>query len=100
MKDLRDAQDKEAELRERNVSAKDQLQRTEIRAPTSGIVQQLAIHTMGGVVRPGDVIMEIVPIPTISKSRAICRPMKSIKCAADNGRICDFPRSIGRRCLK
>lgn len=61
MKDLRDAQDKEAELRERNVSAKDQLQRTEIHAPTSGIVQQLAIHTMGGVVRPGDVIMEIVP---------------------------------------
>jgi HlyD family secretion protein len=61
MKDLREAQDKEAELTERNVAATDQLNRTEIRAPTSGIVHQLAVHTIGGVVRPGEVIMEIVP---------------------------------------
>ena len=61
MKDLREAQDKEAELSERNVAAKDQLNRTDIRAPTSGIVHQLAVHTIGGVVRPGEVIMEIVP---------------------------------------
>ncbi len=43
------------------MAAKDQLNRTDIRAPTSGIVHQLAVHTIGGVVRPGDVIMEIVP---------------------------------------
>jgi HlyD family secretion protein len=61
MKDLREAQDKEAELMEKNVSAKDQLDRVDIRAPTAGIVHQLAIHTIGGVVRSGDVIMEIVP---------------------------------------
>ncbi len=61
MKDLRESQDKEAELMEKNVSAKDQLNRVDIRAPTSGVVHELAIHTIGGVVRPGDVIMEIVP---------------------------------------
>lgn len=61
MKDLRESQDKEAELTEKNVAAKDQLDRIEIRAPTSGIVHQLAIHTIGGVVRAGDVIMQIVP---------------------------------------
>ena len=61
MKDLRESQDKEAELMEKNVAAKDQLTRVDIRAPTSGIVHQLAVHTIGGVVRPGDVIMEIVP---------------------------------------
>lgn len=61
MKDLRESQDKEAELMERNVAAKDQLNRIDIRAPTSGIVHQLTVHTIGGVVRPGDVIMEIVP---------------------------------------
>ena len=61
MKDLREAQDKEAELTERNVAATDGLNRTAIRAPTSGIVHQLAVHTIGGVVRPGEVIMEIVP---------------------------------------
>lgn len=61
MKDLRESQDKEAELSERNVAAKDQLRRIDIRAPTAGVIHQLAIHTIGGVVRPGDVIMEIVP---------------------------------------
>lgn len=61
MKDLRESQDKEAELNEKNVAAKDQLDRVEIRAPTSGVIHQLAVHTIGGVVRPGDVIMEVVP---------------------------------------
>jgi HlyD family secretion protein len=61
MKDLRETQDKEAELIEKNVTAKDQLDRIDIRAPTSGTIHQLAIHTVGGVVRSGDVIMEIVP---------------------------------------
>jgi HlyD family secretion protein len=61
MKDLRETQDKEAELIEKDVTAKDQLDRVDIRAPTSGTIHQLAIHTIGGVVRPGDVIMEIVP---------------------------------------
>jgi len=61
MKDLRESQDKEAELMERNVAAKDQLNRVDIQAPTSGIVHQLAVHTIGGVIRPGDVIMDIVP---------------------------------------
>jgi len=61
MKDLRESQDKEAELTEKSVAAQDQLNRIEIRAPTAGFIHQLAIHTIGGVVRPGDVIMEIVP---------------------------------------
>lgn len=61
MKDLRDSQDKEAELMEKDVAATDELRRVDIRAPASGIVHQLAVHTIGGVVRAGDVIMEIVP---------------------------------------
>jgi HlyD family secretion protein len=61
IKDLREAQDKEADLTERNVAAKDQLDRVEIRSPVSGVVHQLAVHTVGGVIRPGDVIMQIVP---------------------------------------
>lgn len=61
MKDLRESQDKEAELAERSVAAQDQLNRIDIRAPTSGVVHQLAVHTIGGVVTAGEVIMEIVP---------------------------------------
>lgn len=61
MKDLRESQDKEADLVEKSVVARDQLNRIDIRAPTSGIVHQLAIHTIGGVVSAGEVIMVIVP---------------------------------------
>ena len=37
------------------------MNRIELRAPASGVVHQLAVHTIGGVVAPGEVIMEIVP---------------------------------------
>lgn len=61
MKELREAQDKQAELAERAVAARDQLNRVEIRAPASGYVHQLSVHTVGGVVAAGEVMMEIVP---------------------------------------
>jgi HlyD family secretion protein len=61
MKDLREAQAKEAELIERRVSAEDQLKRVDIRAPKSGIVHQLNVHTVGGVVTQSEPIMLIVP---------------------------------------
>jgi HlyD family secretion protein len=61
MKDLRESQDKESELTQRIVAAQDQLNRIEIRAPTAGVVHQLSVHTIGGVIGAGEVIMEIVP---------------------------------------
>jgi HlyD family secretion protein len=61
MKDLRDLQDKESELTERRVAAQDQLNRIEIRAPVAGVVNQLSVHTIGGVVAAGEVLLEIVP---------------------------------------
>jgi len=61
MKDLRETQSKIEELVQRKLSAEDQMQRTEIRAPQSGIVHQLAVHTIRGVVNPGEPIMLIVP---------------------------------------
>jgi HlyD family secretion protein len=59
--ELRELDGKEVELIERKVVAKDQLARTEIRAPQSGFVQELAVHTVGGVVTPGETLMLIVP---------------------------------------
>jgi HlyD family secretion protein len=61
MKDLREAQDKEAELVEKSTAAQDLLRRVDLRAPTNGIVHQLSVHTVGGVITPGEVVMEIVP---------------------------------------
>ena len=43
------------------MAAEDQLKRVDIRAPQDGVVHQLAVHTVGGVVSPGDPIMLIVP---------------------------------------
>ncbi len=59
--ELRELDGKEVELVERKVVAKDQLARTEIRAPQSGFVQELAVHTVGGVIAPGETLMLIVP---------------------------------------
>jgi HlyD family secretion protein len=61
MKDLREAAAKEAELVERRVAADDQLRHIEIRAPHAGLVHQLAVHTVGGVIGQGETLMLIVP---------------------------------------
>ena len=39
----------------------DQVDRTVVRAPINGIVQKLFVHTVGGVIRPGADLVEIVP---------------------------------------
>ena len=36
--------------------------RTEIRSPVKGIVKQILLTTLGGVIKPGENIMEIVPL--------------------------------------
>lgn len=45
----------------RSVSAGDAQDRSLVRAPYDGVVDKLAFNTIGGVVRPAEVIMEIVP---------------------------------------
>jgi HlyD family secretion protein len=60
-KELREVDGKIGEFVERKVTAEDQLKRVELRAPQSGIVHQLGIHTIGGVVSPADPVMLIVP---------------------------------------
>ncbi len=42
--------------------ASDRLQRTTIRAPMRGIVNNLGVTTIGGVVRPGEEIFQIIPL--------------------------------------
>ena len=60
-KDLIETRSKLSELSERKTAAVDQLKRIDIRAPQSGRVHQLAVHTVGGVIAPGEQIMLIVP---------------------------------------
>ncbi|HMH74154.1 MAG TPA: HlyD family type I secretion periplasmic adaptor subunit [Bradyrhizobium sp.] len=60
-KDLIETRSKISELAERKTAAVDQLYRIDIRAPQSGRVHQLSVHTVGGVISPGEQIMLIVP---------------------------------------
>jgi adhesin transport system membrane fusion protein len=45
-----------------NVAAEDRLARTSVRAPLTGIIKQIKVNTVGGVLQPGMEIMEIVPL--------------------------------------
>jgi protease secretion system membrane fusion protein len=49
-------------LSEEKVKAlEDQLNRTQILAPVAGYVTGLKVHTIGGVIKPGETLLEIVP---------------------------------------
>jgi HlyD family secretion protein len=60
-KELREAESKIGELEERKVAAEDQLRRIDILAPQSGVVHEMAVHTVGGVVSAGETLMMIIP---------------------------------------
>jgi HlyD family secretion protein len=60
-KELREIQGKIAELNERRIAAEEELKRTDIRAPQDGIVHELSVHAVGGVISPGEQIMLVVP---------------------------------------
>jgi HlyD family secretion protein len=61
LRDLREAQGRIGELKERVAAAEDQLKRIDLRSPQSGIVHQLSVHTIGGVIGNGETLMQIVP---------------------------------------
>lgn len=60
-RDLRGIEARVPELSEREVAARDKLIRIDLRAPQKGIVHELAVHTVGGVVTAAEQIMLIVP---------------------------------------
>jgi HlyD family type I secretion membrane fusion protein len=58
---LADTRAQLSDAREKWRVAAEVLGRMEVRAPRSGRIVNLKVHTIGAVVRPGDVLMEIVP---------------------------------------
>lgn len=59
--ELLDVEARISEQKRLQVSADDSYDRSVIRAPQSGVVDKLAFKTIGGVIPPGEKIMEIVP---------------------------------------
>lgn len=50
-----------SDARQQLVVAEDAQRRFELKAPIAGTVQQMRIFTVGGVIRPGDPVLDIVP---------------------------------------
>jgi HlyD family type I secretion membrane fusion protein len=59
--ELKKTQSDNFELIERESATKRTLELTELRAPVDGTVTDLKIHTPGGSIGPGEVVLEIVP---------------------------------------
>lgn len=60
--ELREVQGKISEFVERKVAAEDELKRIDLRSPQDGVVHQLAVHTLGGVISAGESILLVVPV--------------------------------------
>jgi epimerase transport system membrane fusion protein len=61
VKDLADVQSQVFELQEKVSALKDRLSRIVIRAPESGMVLDMKVHTVGGVISSATPLMDIVP---------------------------------------
>lgn len=59
--DLTVSENELARLQEEIKSRNDRVSRSEVRAPMDGIVNRVLINTVGGVVKPGDAIIEMTP---------------------------------------
>ena len=58
---LNSARDKLARLNESAKIRQDKLDRTVVRSPVNGIIKRVLVNTQGGVIKPGESIVEIVP---------------------------------------
>jgi HlyD family secretion protein len=59
--ELRETQKKEHELAEQSQAAADVLARTDVRSPENGTITDLRVHTPGGVINPGEALLDLVP---------------------------------------
>lgn len=48
-------------LKQSITTAADRLKRTEIRAPVDGVINRISVNTVGGVVKPGETLIELIP---------------------------------------
>jgi adhesin transport system membrane fusion protein len=61
LKELTSIEEEKVRLQEVKTRQQQVLQQTEIRAPVAGLAHGLKAHTVGGVIAPGAVVLEVVP---------------------------------------
>jgi HlyD family type I secretion membrane fusion protein len=60
--ELKETQVQISTLEERTRTSSDITKRIEITSPIAGTITKLNVHTVGGVVRPGEILLSVVPI--------------------------------------
>lgn len=88
---LQDVRAKIAQLQEEKVAALDKLQRVEIRAPRTGFIHQLNVHTVGGVISAGETLMLIVPREDMLIVEAQLKPTDVDQVIGGQSAIVRFP---------
>lgn len=98
---LLDLQKSLAELRQQVIIAADTKQRIDVKAPIAGIVQQLRVFTIGGVVRPGEPILDLVPVSDSLIIKARISPLDVDRVTANMDAEIRFPsfRHLGLKTI-
>jgi adhesin transport system membrane fusion protein len=60
-KELNEVTAEAMRVKESSQALGDQVDRTLVRSPIKGVIQKLYVHTVGGVIKPGENLVEIVP---------------------------------------
>lgn len=71
---LSEVQAELARTKETITSAEDRVTRTQVRAPVKGKINRLMINTVGGIIQPGEDLVEIVPVDDNLLVEAHIRP--------------------------
>ncbi|WP_245206581.1 MULTISPECIES: HlyD family type I secretion periplasmic adaptor subunit [unclassified Rhizobium] len=73
-RELSAVEPKISELKEKKIAIEDRLWRTDIRAPLTGTVNELFVHTIGGVITPAEKLATLVPSQAALKIQAKLSP--------------------------
>jgi adhesin transport system membrane fusion protein len=74
LSELTQALDELAQIKEKASTLKDRLERTAVKSPVDGIVKQIYVNTLGGVIQEGSPMMEIVPLEDTLRVEVRIRP--------------------------
>ncbi|MEO5376609.1 MAG: HlyD family type I secretion periplasmic adaptor subunit [Magnetococcus sp. DMHC-6] len=74
MNELTEASTKLVELEQALPAYQDKVDRTEVRSPVRGVVNRILVNTVGGVIKAGDPIVEVVPLDDTLLVEAMIKP--------------------------
>lgn len=74
-----------ARLREERVAALDRLARLDIRSPITGYLHELSVHTLGGIIGPGETLVSVIPADDQLVIEARLSPMDIDQIFVDQG---------------